>query len=177
MLYRFRWVECQLNALRNCINVLQIRRELKKLPKTLDDTYARILQNIPEDSRKVAHTALQLLAVSFRPLTVEEAANATAVDYENEKYDPILQRPRDPNYILKLCSGLIMARPDSYYPPCNISKCKEREKGVTVLPLLSKRIPRVGQNVDWCFFELQDHGFDGARARRKDLACILIVIA
>lgn len=113
-------MECQLEALKNCINVLEIQRQLKNLPKTLDDTYARILQSIPEDSRKVAYVALQLFAVSFRPLTVEEAANATAVDYENEKYDPILQRPRDPNYILKLCSGLIMARPNSYYPRCNI---------------------------------------------------------
>ena len=115
MLYRFRWVECQLNALRNCINVLQIRRELKKLPKTLDDTYARILQMIPRNLRKVAHAALQLLAVSFRPLTVEEVAEATAVGYENEKFDPVLQKPRDPYYILKVCSGLVMARSDLYF--------------------------------------------------------------
>ena len=113
-------MECQLNVLKGCINLLEIRRALASLPKTLDDTYARILQMIPENHRKVAHAVLQLLAVSFRPLTVEEVAEAIAVDYENEKFDPVLQRPRNPYYILKVCSSLIMARPDSHYPslPC-----------------------------------------------------------
>jgi hypothetical protein len=106
-------VEFQLNALKECINLLEIRRALSELPRTLDDTYARILTKIPEHYCKIAHAALQLVSASFRPLTIEEAAEAIAVDYENEKYDPILQRPRDPSYILKLCPGLIMAKPDS----------------------------------------------------------------
>jgi enoyl reductase-like protein len=109
-------VECQLSALKECINLFEIRQALAELPETLDDTYARILEKIPKRYRKVAHSALQLLAVSYRPLTVEEVAEATAVDYENEKFDPVLQRPRDPFYILKVCSGLVMARPNTYVP-------------------------------------------------------------
>lgn len=107
-------MECQLNVLKDCVNLLEIRRALTDLPETLDDTYARILQIIPKNYHKVAYAALQLLAVSFRPLTVEEVAEATAIDYENEKFDFVLHRPRDPRYILKVCSGLVMARPDSY---------------------------------------------------------------
>jgi len=109
-------VECQLNALKECINLLEIRRALAELPETLDETYTRILMKIPKKYRRVAQAALQLLAVSFKPLTVEDVSEATAVDYENEKYDRVLQRPRDPCYILKVCSGLVMARPDKYYP-------------------------------------------------------------
>jgi hypothetical protein len=109
-------VECQLNVLKECINLLEIRRALAELPETLDDTYARILDKIPKNYRNVAHIALQLLAVSFRPLTVEEVAAASAVDCKNELFDHVLQRPRNPYYIFKLCSGLVMVRPTSYYP-------------------------------------------------------------
>ena len=108
-------MECQLGALKECINLLEIRRALAELPETLDDTYARILAKIPKRYRRVAHCALQLLAFSYRPLTVEEVAEATAVDYENDKFDPVLQRARDPLYILKLCCGLVMSRPNTYY--------------------------------------------------------------
>lgn len=109
---RFRWVECQLSVLKDCINLLEIRRALAELPKTLDDTYARILDKIPENYHNAAHIALQLLAVSFRPLTVEEVAVASAVDCTSGTFDHILQRPRNPDYILKVCSGLVMARPN-----------------------------------------------------------------
>lgn len=109
-------MECQLSALKECINLFEIRRALAELPETLDDTYARILKRIPEKYHKIAHCALQLLAVSIRPLTVEEVAEATAVDHENERFDPVLHRLRDPFYILKICSGLMMARSHTYSP-------------------------------------------------------------
>jgi hypothetical protein len=109
-------VECQLSTLKECINLLEIRQALAELPETLDDTYARILEKIPKRYRKAAHCALQLLAVSQRPLTIEEVVEATAVDCENEQFDPVVHRPRDPLHILKLCSGLVMARPNAYSP-------------------------------------------------------------
>jgi hypothetical protein len=107
-------VECQLSTLKDCFNLFEIRRALAELPETLDDTYARILDKIPKRSCKIAHCALTILAVSLRPLTVEEVADATAVDYENEKFDPVLQRLRDPFSIIKICSGLIMVRSNTF---------------------------------------------------------------
>jgi hypothetical protein len=95
--------------------IASIRRALAELPETLDNTYARILQNIPKNHRKVAHAILQLLAVSFRPVTVEEVAVTSAVDYEMENFDHVLQQPRDPCYILKVCSGVVMGQPTKYY--------------------------------------------------------------
>ena len=137
-------MECQLNVLKDCINLLEIRQALADLPETLDDTYSRILQMIPKNYRKAAHTALQLLAVSFRPLTVEEVAEATAIDYEIEKFDAVLQRPRDPYYIVKVCSGLVMARLDLYPVFAAGLTWKWRKTRVTILPFFGEGIPPVG---------------------------------
>src|SRR6266566_1851870 len=50
MLYRFRWVYCQLDNLRRCMPS-SIRKALNELPTTLDDTYERILLDIPKQKR------------------------------------------------------------------------------------------------------------------------------
>jgi hypothetical protein len=41
--WRFRWAVCQLDTLRACKKVSAVRKALAQLPKTLDETYARIL--------------------------------------------------------------------------------------------------------------------------------------
>jgi hypothetical protein len=117
---RFRWVECQLNTLKDCINLADIRQELKQLPRSLDETYSRVLNNIPEKYRKKAHCLMQILAVSRRPLTLEEVAEAVAVDYENEEFDPVCHRLLDPSYVLKICSSLVTTRSDAYSFSCTI---------------------------------------------------------
>jgi len=86
----------------------------------LDETYGRVLNNIPEKYRKIAHCVMQVLAVSCRPLTLEEIAEAVVVDYENEKFDPILHRLRHHSYVLKICPSLVMARSDAYSLSCTV---------------------------------------------------------
>jgi hypothetical protein len=68
---RFRWVFCQPEALRRCIPS-SMRHILKDLPKTLDETYQRILKEINEANRELARRLLQCLAVAARPLRVKE---------------------------------------------------------------------------------------------------------
>jgi hypothetical protein len=63
-LFRFRWLECQLEALRKCLTVASVRDALRHLPSTLDATYDRIMSNIHQEYRKEAHCALQLLTSS-----------------------------------------------------------------------------------------------------------------
>jgi hypothetical protein len=99
-------VECQLETLKKCLTVAAVRKALQELPRTLDDTYNRILDNIPEEYRKEAICVMRLLAVSFRPLTIEEVAEATAVDVENEEFDTE-NRLRNPEVILEICSSLV----------------------------------------------------------------------
>ncbi|KAI0300181.1 hypothetical protein BC826DRAFT_1102274 [Russula brevipes] len=57
----FRWVYCQLEALRYCLPP-SVRSILDELPETLDETYERVLRSINKSNREHAH---QVLAVDF----------------------------------------------------------------------------------------------------------------
>src|SRR6266404_5466403 len=82
--YRFRWVYCQLEALRGCYPQT-LRRTLEELPKTLDATYERTLLSIDKGKQKYACHLFQCLAVSVRPLRVDELAGILAVLLETEE--------------------------------------------------------------------------------------------
>ncbi|KAN0141688.1 hypothetical protein V8E53_000150 [Lactarius tabidus] len=75
----FRWVYCQLEALQPCFPN-NLRRMLEELPKSLDETYQRILKEINNANQKQAHQLLQCLTVARRPLRVEELAEVLALD-------------------------------------------------------------------------------------------------
>jgi hypothetical protein len=77
---RFRWVYCQLEVLRHCFPT-NLRRTLEELPKSLDETYQRILKEINNANRVHAYRLLQCLAVASRPLQVEELAEVLAFDF------------------------------------------------------------------------------------------------
>ena len=76
---RFRWVFCQLEVLRHCFPA-NLRHTLEELPKSLDETYKRILGSINNANRVHAYRLLQCLTVAFRPLRVEELAEVLAFD-------------------------------------------------------------------------------------------------
>src|SRR5712671_1684521 len=77
---RFRWVVCQLDALRRCFPS-SIRKTLDELPTTLDETYERTLEGIPKQKRSHAHRLFQCLVAAIRPLLVEELAEIFAIDF------------------------------------------------------------------------------------------------
>ena len=81
LLYRFRWVFCQLEALQHCIPP-NLRQYLNELPETLDETYDRILKGINKSQKDNAHRLLQCLTVAVRPLLVEELAELLAFDFQ-----------------------------------------------------------------------------------------------
>jgi ankyrin repeat protein len=85
----------------------EIRKTLKSLPKSLDETYERILLAIDDSYRQEAFTALQWLAFSKRPLSVEELAEAAIIDPQADKHFDPEDRFSDPHDILKVLSGLI----------------------------------------------------------------------
>src|ERR1700744_2265868 len=77
---RFRWVYCQLEVLRHTFPT-NLRRTLEELPKSLDDTYKRVLKEINNANRDHAYRLLQCLVVASRPLRVEELAEVLAFDF------------------------------------------------------------------------------------------------
>ncbi|KAL2706137.1 hypothetical protein AAEP93_001387 [Penicillium crustosum] len=83
----FRYVECQLLALRR----VRIRNELDKclasLPRDLDETYERMLCGIDEEYIEEARLILTLLCVSNQPLTVKELVGALAIDLGKSSID------------------------------------------------------------------------------------------
>lgn len=107
MFSRFRWAVCQLDSLGNCLNLPGLRKALASLPKTLDETYARILCSIDEDHYKYAFKILQWLTYSLRPLELEEVAETVAIDVEGSpRFDPENRLP-EPLEIVTICASLI----------------------------------------------------------------------
>jgi len=104
---RFRWAACQLDALGRCLNRSMLRKSLKELPRTLDETYERILCAINDDYREYALRILQWLAFSARPLLVEQVAEAVAISVDDSPLfdrDQVLEDPFD---VLTICPSLV----------------------------------------------------------------------
>jgi hypothetical protein len=86
-----------------------LRRALEQLPETLDTTYEHILLGIDNGKREYACRLLQCIAVSFRPLRVEELAEvlATRLDAGEEYHSD--WRPEDAHQaVFSACCSLIM---------------------------------------------------------------------
>lgn len=103
----FRWVVCQLDALKRCLKVSLIRKALHGLPKTLDDTYSRLFLEIDDAYREDAMKALLWLAFSDRPLLLAELAEAIVVrPLSHPPFDPEERFP-DPESVLQILSSLV----------------------------------------------------------------------
>ncbi|KAF8507626.1 hypothetical protein JB92DRAFT_3198641, partial [Gautieria morchelliformis] len=105
----FRWVVCQLDALWKCRTPVALEKALTRLPKTLYETYDRILEAIDEDDRRDALRLLQWLAFSFGPLSTDQAVEVIATDPDAED-GPLFDRRRrlrDPRDILTICLSLV----------------------------------------------------------------------
>ena len=91
-----------------------IKQALNELPKSLDETYARILKNIDQTpGRDRVIRLLQCLSVAIRPLRVEELAEVLALDFDvPEGAPPELKDPRPledrQRDVMSACSSLIL---------------------------------------------------------------------
>jgi ankyrin repeat protein len=107
---RFRLVLCQLEMLRRGLPP-SVRRSLSELPKTLDETYDRILMGIKTPDRENARRLFQCLAVAIRPLRVEELAEVLAVDFDAgggiPKFNENWRWADQERAVLSTCSSLV----------------------------------------------------------------------
>ncbi|KAH9055845.1 hypothetical protein EDB83DRAFT_2675938 [Lactarius deliciosus] len=105
----FRWVYCQLEVLRHCFPA-NVRRALEELPKSLDETYERILKEINNTNREHSYRLLQCLTVASRPLRVEELAELLAIDLNAggiPKLNADLRWDDQEEAVLSACSSLV----------------------------------------------------------------------
>jgi hypothetical protein len=96
-----------LDTLRKCRRPKDVEKSLKELPRTLDETYDRILRSIPSQDQKDVHSIIQMLAISYRPLTLDQVAEALLIDFESETVNRGEAGILDKYDILKMCSSLV----------------------------------------------------------------------
>jgi ankyrin repeat protein len=110
--HRFQWINCQIDHLCKFKTHNAIRDALQHLPRTLEDTYLRILQNIDQDYTETAQKILKWLVRGTRELTLTELASAIAINPadDNESLDP--DDIMDPEDILGYCGSLIVVSDD-----------------------------------------------------------------
>ena len=80
------------------------------LPDTLDETYARTLEDIGDRNWERAHRLFQCVSVAARPLHVEELADILAFDFEVDSTPTFRaeRRSEDPVHtVLSTCSSLL----------------------------------------------------------------------
>jgi hypothetical protein len=112
VLSRFRWVFCQLEALKRCLKASLVRQALNNLPRTLDETYTRLFLDIDPSYQQDAKYALAWLAFSGRPLLLTELAEAIAIDPKSSRpFDPEERFP-DPESVFQILSSLITVSSD-----------------------------------------------------------------
>ena len=86
---------------------------LKELPRTLDETYERILRDINKANWDHAHRLLQCLTVAVRPLRIAELAEVLAVDFgtasrgKRSKLNTDWRWEDEQEAVLSTCSSLI----------------------------------------------------------------------
>ncbi|MCJ1265385.1 hypothetical protein MMC22_005262 [Lobaria immixta] len=104
----FRWVDCQLQAIRKCKKPADLNKTLNTLPKDVHEQYARELAGIPESSSQDALKILQWLTFPQRKLRLEEIIDMIAVDLYQEP--PVFDEENrlwDPEGIHEICGSLV----------------------------------------------------------------------
>ena len=87
-----------------------ICKALDELPTTLDETYERVLEEIPREKRQHAHRLFQCLVTAIRPLRVEELAEILAIEFEGDAGANLMEGWRPENAedaVFSACSTLI----------------------------------------------------------------------
>ena len=92
--------------LKRCLKPSVLRHALRSLPETLDETYDRILLNIPAEYEREAYSALQYLALAPCSVSVADVAEAVAIDRDCHTFDPE-DRLADPFDIVEVLSSLV----------------------------------------------------------------------
>jgi len=112
---RFRWVFCQMETLRACRSVSDIKRALDSLPATLDETYERILSDMCFYNADQALSILTWLVFSDRPLSLEEVAEGAVIRPKPVPLDAD-DRLFDIHEVLHICRSLVTVSEASYAP-------------------------------------------------------------
>lgn len=114
----FQWAKCQIEALCRLRNDKAIEAALENLPKTLHDTYLRILQRVEDDRPEdvdVVRNMLRWLVRGVRDMTLDELAEAVAIDPNDDATSMDFSAvDTDPEDILEVLGSLVTVSTDNY---------------------------------------------------------------
>ena len=103
---------CQLDSIRQCVKLSALRKALTSLPKTLDETYERILQTLESQGQlDDAIKILQWLCFSYAPMTRSQLIDVLATENGDDGGFSPEERLPDPADIMVVCSSLISFDP------------------------------------------------------------------
>ena len=110
---RFRWAQCQLDVLsklrdRRSVNV---EKALERLPTDLHVTYQRLLAAIPDDERALVLRMLNFIALSARPVTLDEVAEYAIIE-DGMVLVTSANRFAECSDVLQLCGNLVSLQDD-----------------------------------------------------------------
>ena len=104
-----------MEVLRHCFPT-NLRNILEELPKSLDETYKRILKEINNANQEHAYRLLQCLTVASRPLRIEELAEVLAIDFNSGGIPKLKANWRWEDQeaaVLSACSSLVSVITDN----------------------------------------------------------------
>jgi hypothetical protein len=104
---RFRWVALQLDAVSRCHSLNTLRCALSSLPRSLEETYCRILDSISEEEVPHVRRILQWLCFSKRPLRIEGIATVYQI---SDKIQPSFTTDDELFHLedsMDICRGLL----------------------------------------------------------------------
>jgi ankyrin repeat protein len=92
---------------------------LEELPKTLDETYERMLQGIDEEKWECAYRIFQFLTVAARPLRLEELAEVFAIQADRgatgiPEFNARWRPANAEEAVLSACPGLVTITTNTY---------------------------------------------------------------
>ena len=99
----------QLEELRDCHSIRELREQMENLPRSLYDTYDRILSNLSDKHQEKAGMFLQWLAFCALPPQQEELAEVACIDFMANplpRFCPDLRY--NPESVLIMCSSLVV---------------------------------------------------------------------
>ena len=147
---------CQLIALQACPNPPTLREALRSLPKTIDDTYSRILCNIPNEYSDYAVSILRWLAYAERPMWLAELGELIAINLSGDLWFDTDVRFPDPRDLLDIVPGLLQVEEnESKNPIIRLAHFSVKEY------LISERIKTQKPQKFWSP-EIQSHEFIAA---------------
>ena len=95
-------------ALRDCWKPIALRKALRSLPRTLEESYEKVLRGIDDHHADDTLQILKLMVAALRPMCLEELAEILAIDWDSDNTFNPSNRMTDKQGIFIFCPDLLI---------------------------------------------------------------------